>query len=77
MSKEKTKPEEEKSLPEILEDEAIQPPIGQYELSDFVAAMRETRPEELPLIELRNNVLFPRTLTPITVGRERTKKLMI
>ena len=76
MSKEKTKPEEEKSLPEILEDEAIQPPIGQYELSDFVAAMRETRPEELPLIELRNNVLFPRTLTPITVGRERTKKLV-
>lgn len=76
MSKEKTRPEEEKSLPEIQEDEAIQPPIGQYELSDFVAAMRETRPEVLPLIELRNNVLFPRTLTPITVGRARTKKLV-
>lgn len=76
MSKEKTRPEEDLSLPELQEDEAIQPPIGQYELSDFVAAMHDTRPEVLPLIELRNNVLFPRTLTPITVGRVRTKRLV-
>lgn len=33
-------------------------------------------PEELPLIELRNNVCFPYTMLPIAVGRSRTKRLV-
>lgn len=31
---------------------------------------------ELPLLELRNNVLFPETLLPVMVGRERSKLLL-
>lgn len=33
-------------------------------------------PDELPLIELRNNVCFPYTMLPIAVGRNRTKRLI-
>lgn len=33
-------------------------------------------PDELPLIELRNNVCFPYTMLPIAVGRNRTKRLV-
>lgn len=33
-------------------------------------------PDELPLIELRNNVCFPYTMLPIAVGRKRTKQLV-
>ncbi len=33
-------------------------------------------PQPLPLIELRNNVFFPRTMSPIAIGRNRTRILV-
>ena len=33
-------------------------------------------PEGLPLIELRNNVSFPYTLLPITIGRRRSRQII-
>ena len=33
-------------------------------------------PETLPIIALRNAVLFPETIIPITVGREKSVKLV-
>lgn len=33
-------------------------------------------PELLPLVELRNNVFFPRTISPISIGRSRTRRLV-
>ncbi|PIE84598.1 MAG: endopeptidase La [Bacteroidia bacterium] len=33
-------------------------------------------PEQLPLVELRNNVFFPQTVTPISIGRSRTRRLV-
>ncbi len=33
-------------------------------------------PEELPIMALRNNVLFPGAVLPITVGRDRSKALV-
>ncbi len=47
-----------------------------YILTDFSHTIQDVHPEVLPLIELRNNIFFPRTLTPITVGRERTLRLI-
>ncbi len=43
---------------------------GERELSDAEL------PETLPIIALRNAVLFPETIIPITVGRERSVKLV-
>ncbi len=33
-------------------------------------------PERLPLVELRNNVFFPKTVSPISIGRSRTRRLV-
>ena len=33
-------------------------------------------PSELPILPLRNNVLFPGVVIPITVGRDRSIKLV-
>ena len=33
-------------------------------------------PEQLPILPLRNTVLFPGVLIPITVGREKSLKLI-
>lgn len=41
-----------------------------------VTLSEEDIPDELPLIELRNNVCFPFTMLPIAVGRPRTKRLV-
>lgn len=48
-----------------------------FELSDDgVTLSMPDIPDELPLIELRNNVCFPYTVMPIAIGRERTKRLV-
>lgn len=39
-------------------------------------ALKVGPPDVLPLIELRNNVFFPQTLTPISVGRRHTRQLV-
>ena len=33
-------------------------------------------PDELPILPLRNNVLFPGVVIPITVGRDKSIKLI-
>ena len=35
-----------------------------------------TIPESLPILSLRSSVLFPGAITPITVGREKSIKLV-
>ena len=36
----------------------------------------EIVPEQLPILSLRNNVLFPGVVIPITVGRDKSIKLI-
>ena len=54
--------EEIEEIPVIIDDE---PNMGDVEL-----------PTVLPLLTLRNAILFPHTLIPITVGREKSVKLI-
>ena len=37
---------------------------------------KENLPDELPILALRNTVLFPGTVVPITVGREKSIQLV-
>ena len=77
MAKKQKNNEDEIILSSSIDEEAGLPSsFMPYNLTDLSHAMVDTRPEDLPLIELRNNVLFSRTLSPITVGRERTLRLV-
>ncbi len=44
-------------------------PLGEEELND---AEKEALPKEIPLIALRNTVLYPNVVLPITVAREKS-----
>ena len=37
---------------------------------------KEEFPDEMPILSLRNNVLFPGVVIPITVGRDKSIKLI-
>lgn len=54
------------------EDDQIIPFFTHIDTKHFSGAV----PSELPLVELRNNVFFPRTITPIAIGRSRTQRLV-
>ena len=43
---------------------------------DEAKISRENTPEVLPILPLRNTVLFPGVIIPITIGRERSVKLI-
>ena len=43
---------------------------------DEEAMHREEVPEALPILSLRNTVLFPGVVIPITVGRDRSIRLV-
>ena len=44
-------------------------------VDDEVKLSQESIPEEVPLLPLRNTVLFPGMVIPITIGREKSLKL--
>ena len=46
-------------------------PLGEEELND---EEKEALPEDVPVIALRNTVLFPNVVLPITVAREKSVK---
>lgn len=61
-------------LRDIIEDDAeLIPLITSEEDEDLVDA---SIPEELPILTLRNTVLFPGVVIPITVGRDKSIKLV-
>ncbi len=61
------------TLPDVLDGRHQVVPIitGGDELTENVAV-----PESLPILSLRSSVLFPGAITPITVGREKSIKLV-
>ena len=43
---------------------------------DEVKISKEDTPDILPILPLRNTVLFPGVIIPITIGRDRSVKLI-
>ena len=61
-------------LPQDLEDEADLIPLMTSD--DEQAMLKEPLPEELPILPLKNTVLFPGVVIPITASRDRSLKLI-
>src|SRR5690606_39310742 len=59
---------------EALENETALIPLITAEDEEQMNA--ETTPPELPILPLRNTVLFPGVVIPITVGRDRSIRLI-
>ncbi|HQV75655.1 MAG TPA: endopeptidase La, partial [Flavobacteriales bacterium] len=59
---------------EILDNETELIPLITAEDEELMNA--ETTPPELPILPLRNTVLFPGVVIPITVGRDRSIRLI-
>ena len=59
---------------EILDNETEFIPLLSSE--DEERMNQEEHPNELPILPLRNNVLFPGVVIPITVGRDKSIKLI-
>jgi len=75
MSKKYNKKEEEFSgISDMLEGKHHVIPIMSGE--DEEAAEKVEIPPVLPILTLRSSVLFPGSITPITVGREKSMKLV-
>ena len=63
----------------IEEDEleiVIEPGQGSDERIQVQAAEGPPIPDELPILPLRGRVLFPGTVVPLTVGRDKSKRLI-
>ncbi|OQX77762.1 MAG: endopeptidase La [Bacteroidetes bacterium 4484_276] len=69
-------PKEEQSLQlsDIINGDAEFIPLLSQEEEDFMIA--EEIPESLPILPLRNTVLFPGVVFPITVGRDKSIQLI-
>lgn len=61
-------------LSNIIEEETEFIPLISAE--DEERMDKEVIPEQLPILSLRNNVLFPGVVIPITVGRDKSIKLI-
>ncbi|HHV39956.1 MAG: endopeptidase La [Bacteroidales bacterium] len=61
----------------FLSDKMTVIPLLEGEIDDMPENIKEDRlPETLPLLVLRNAVVFPGTLIPITVGRTKSTRLV-
>lgn len=60
------------SLQDMIEDEVEMIPM--LSIDEDEEFNKEDMPESLPILPLRNNVLFPGVVIPISVGRERSLK---
>jgi len=68
---------ENSPMHQFLSDEADdQLSIPLLSSEDEAAMERETTPEDLPILPLRNTVLFPGVVLPINVGRDQSLKLL-
>ena len=62
------------SLSEMIEEDSDFFPLLSQEDEDKID--KEETPKVLPLLPLRNTVLFPGVIIPITIGRDRSIKLV-
>ena len=60
----------------LTEDTDDQVSIPLLSSEDEAAMERESTPEDLPILPLRNTVLFPGVVLPINVGRDQSLKLL-
>lgn len=74
MSKKQYNEEDFSGISDMLEGKHHVIPIVSNE--DEEEAENTEVPDTLPILTLRSSVLFPGSITPITVGRQRSMKLI-